>query len=214
MYMNEKYKIKFITEFLNNLYPQAVCELDYSHPHELLIAARLSAQCTDARVNVVTKDLFKKYPDIESFACADVEDIENIIKSCGLFHTKANDIVNMCKMLLTEFDGKIPSTIEKLTTLPGVGRKTANLIRGDVFGLPAVVTDTHCIRISNRLGLANSTNPLKVEKQLRKLLDRTLSNDFCHRLVLFGREICKARNPKCEKCLLNKICSYFLSCIK
>lgn len=193
---------------LEEKYPNAVCSLEYSQPHELMIAGRLSAQCTDARVNVVTKELFSKYKTIDDFANADVSEVEEIVKPCGLYKTKAKSIVEMCKQLRDNFGGEIPRTIEELTTLSGIGRKTANLVMGDVHGLPAVVTDTHCIRICNRLGLTNSKDPKKVEDDLRKILPPEKSSDFCHRIVLFGREICKARGERCKECPLKDLCDY------
>ena len=191
---------------LEKLYSEAVCSLSYAHPYELLIATRLSAQCTDARVNIVTKELFAKYPTLVSLAEARVEDIEAIVKPCGLFHTKARDIVGLSRMLLDCYGGELPDTMEELTNLPGVGRKTANLVLGDIFGKPAVVTDTHCIRICGRLGLTKETDPYKVEMDLKKLLPPEKSSDFCHRLVNFGREFCKARGPQCTACPLREIC--------
>ena len=191
---------------LEKLYPEAVCSLRYANPYELLIATRLSAQCTDARVNIVTKELFAKYPTLVSLAEARVEDIEAIVKPCGLFHTKARDIVGLSRMLLDCYGGELPDTMEELTKLPGVGRKTANLVLGDIFGKPAVVTDTHCIRICGRLGLTKETDPYKVEMDLKKLLPPEKSSDFCHRLVNFGREFCKARGPQCTACPLREIC--------
>ena len=182
------------------------CSLDYKKPHELMIAGRLSAQCTDARVNIVTKELFAKYKTIEDFANADVADIEEIIRPCGLYKTKARSIVAMCRQIMDNFGGEIPDTIEKLTTLAGIGRKTANLVMGDVFHKPAVVTDTHCIRICGRLGLTKNKEPAKVEEDLRKILPPERSSDFCHRLVLFGREYCKARGERCSECPLLDIC--------
>ena len=203
--MTEKERADLAVSELKKKYPDAQCSLAYQKPHELLIATRLSAQCTDARVNIVAQTLFRDYPTIDSFADADVSDIERIIHSCGLYKTKAKDIVAMCRKLRDEYHHELPQTIEELTKLPGVGRKTANLILGDVFHKPAVVTDTHCIRISGRLGLTKETEPYKVEKDLRKILDPTESSLLCHRLVLFGREICRARNPLCNEC----VCSYF-----
>ena len=180
--------------------------MEYETPLELLIATRLSAQCTDKRVNIVTKDLFKKYKTAKDFANAEIEDIAECIKSCGLYKTKARDIKLMAEKIISDFSGEVPDSLEKLLTLPGVGRKTANLIMGDIFGRPAVVTDTHCIRISRRLGLTNNTEPKKVEFDLLKLLTPETSSDFCHRIVLFGREYCRARNPLCENCPLKEIC--------
>ena len=192
---------------LKKRYPDAVCSLTAEDPLQLLIAVRLSAQCTDARVNLVTPALFERFPTLESFAEATPEQVEPYIRSCGLYKTKANDIVSMAKRIRDEFDGQIPNTIEALTSLPGVGRKTANLVCGDVYGMPgAVVTDTHCIRIANRLGLCDTKDPRKVEEQLRKLLPPEESNAFCHRIVLFGRDVCEARAPKCGECPLYDCC--------
>lgn len=207
--MTKKEKALIAVEKLEKRYPEAFCSLEARAPHELLIATRLSAQCTDARVNIVTKPLFKKYKSIEEFAKADITDIENIIRSCGLYKTKARDIVNMCIMLRDEFGSTVPDSIEKLTTLPGIGRKTANLIMGDVYHQPAVVTDTHLIRISNRLGLVDTKDPYKVEMALKKLLPPEKSSDFCHRIVHFGRDVCKAPTPKCTECELKDICKEY-----
>ena len=193
-------KAKEAMDTLEKMYPQAVCSLNYKHPFQLLIATRLSAQCTDARVNIVTKDLFSKYPTLEALNEAPLEEIENTIKSCGLYKTKARDIKLIVKALIEDYGGVVPDSIEELVKLSGVGRKTANLIVGDIYKKPSVVCDTHCIRITNRLGLINTTDPFKAEKGLREVLDLTRSGDFCHRLVLFGREICTARNPKCDIC--------------
>ena len=204
--MTKKQKAVEICNRLEKYYPDAACSLTYSKPYELMIAGRLSAQCTDARVNIVTKPLFEKFPTMESFANADIKDIEEIIKPCGLYKTKAASIKGMCKALLENFGGEIPRTIDELTTLPGIGRKTANLILGDVYHLPAVVTDTHCIRITNRLGLTKNKEPAKVEEDLRKILPPERSSDFCHRLVIFGRDICKARGDRCKDCPLMDIC--------
>ncbi|MBQ7745354.1 MAG: endonuclease III, partial [Ruminococcus sp.] len=180
-------------EALKAEYPDAVCSLTYKKPHELLIATRLSAQCTDARVNMVTPALFERYQTIDELAEAEVSDVAEYIKSCGLYKTKSKDIVNMCIMLRDDFGGVVPDNIDDLTKLPGVGRKTANLICGDVYGKPAVVVDTHCIRITKRLGLHKQTDQKKIEMELKKLLPPEESNDFCHRLVLHGRAVCQAR---------------------
>ena len=196
----KKQKAIKIMDELERMYPDAKCSLNYTYPYELLIATRLSAQCTDARVNVVTKDLFSKYPTLNALNEAPLEDIESTVKSCGLYKTKARDIKLIAKSLIEDYNSIVPDTIEELTKLSGVGRKTANLIVGDIYQKPSVVCDTHCIRITNRLGLINTTDPLKAEKGLREVLDLTRSGDFCHRLVLFGREICTARNPKCDFC--------------
>ncbi|MCR5122784.1 MAG: endonuclease III [Ruminococcus sp.] len=191
---------------LEELYPGAQCSLIYKKPHELMIAARLSAQCTDARVNIVTKELFAKYRTVEDFAKADQADIERIIMPCGLYKTKAASIIGMCRKIMDDHGGELPDTLEKLTTLPGIGRKTANLLMGDVFGKPAYVCDTHCIRICGRLGLTTSKDPLKTENELRELLAPEKSSNFCHRLVMFGRDVCKAQKPRCEECILAGIC--------
>lgn len=193
-------------EALKTEYPDAVCSLVADNPLHLLIATRLSAQCTDARVNIVTPELFAKYPAAQDFANADVDDIEKIIHSCGFFRQKAKDIIGLSQMILSDFDGKVPDNIDDLTKLPGVGRKTANLIVGDVYGKPAVVADTHLIRISNRLGLVDTKDPYKVELCLKKLLPPQESNDFCHRAVLHGRAVCDSRKPKCENCIMNSFC--------
>lgn len=207
--MNKKQLAKLAVNALKKEYPEAVCSLVYEDPLELLISTRLAAQCTDARVNIVTKDLFDRFKNLEDFACADVVEVEKYIRSCGLYKTKARDIVNMCQMIRDEFNGKVPDTIEELTKLPGVGRKTANLIVGDVFKKPAVVVDTHCIRITRRLGFHDTKNQQKIETILRENLPREESNDFCHRLVLHGRAICTARNPKCEKCVMKSFCAEY-----
>ncbi len=193
-------------EALKNEYPDAVCSLVAGNPFELLIATRLSAQCTDARVNLVTPALFEKYRTLEDYAQADAEDIAEIIHSCGFFRQKSKDIVGMAQKIISDFDGKVPDNIEDLTKLPGVGRKTANLICGDVYGKPAIVADTHLIRISNRLGLVATKDPYKVEIELKKLLPPEESNDFCHRAVLHGRAICDARKPKCDICPMTQFC--------
>lgn len=194
-------------EALKEAYPEAICSLVYSDPLQLLIATRLSAQCTDARVNLVTPELFSKYKTLDDLANAEVEEVEKIIRSCGFHHDKARDIVGIAKKIKSDFNGEVPSTIEELTSLPGVGRKTANLIMGDVFHAPSsVVTDTHLIRISNRIGLVDTKDPKKVEFELRKLLPPDESNDFCHRTVLHGRAVCAARKAHCDICTLKDFC--------
>lgn len=195
-----------IIEALEVNYPDAHCSLESRNALELLIATRLSAQCTDERVNVVTKDLFAKYKTAEDFATADISDIENTIRSCGLYKTKARDIIAMCKMLVSDYNSAVPDTIEELVKLPGVGRKTANLIVGDIYGKPSYVTDTHCIRLSNRLGLTDTKDPYKVEKELRLVIPPEKSGMFCHRLVWHGRAVCKARAPMCDGCCLLEYC--------
>lgn len=199
-------KAKYIIKELRCLYPDVKCELNYKKPYELLIAARLSAQCTDKRVNVVTPALFERFPEINDFAEADIKEIEELVHSCGLGKTKARDISFMCKSLRDNYGGTIPDTVEELVKLSGVGRKTANLISGELYGKPAVVTDTHVIRLSNRLGLVDVKEPAKVETKLRELLPPEESMDFCHRLVWHGRRVCTARSPKCAECTLDIYC--------
>ena len=200
---------KLAVSALKKEYPEAICSLEYTDPFHLLVATRLAAQCTDARVNMVTPALFARFPDARSFADADVREVEDLIKSCGLYKTKAKDIVQMSKQICDDFGGEVPDTIEKLTTLAGIGRKTANLIVGDIYGKPAVVVDTHCIRITGRLGFHNIKDPYKIEMILKDLLPSEKSNDFCHRLVLHGRAVCDARKPKCEVCCMREICSFY-----
>ena len=206
--MASKAAVKRIMETLKGLYPDALCSLQYEKDYELLFSVRLSAQCTDARVNQVTPALFARFPTLESFAQAEPEDVEPYIRSCGFFHGKARDLVGCARQLIDRFGGKVPGTMEELTSLPGVGRKTANLILGDVYGQPAYDCDTHCIRITGRLGLTDgSRDPLQVERQLRAILPPEESSDFCHRMVLFGRDVCTARSPKCENCPLRPDCA-------
>ena len=194
---------------LEQEYPDAICALKYQKDYELLFATRLSAQCTDARVNIVTQDLYREFPTLQSFADAQPEDIEKIIRPCGLGNTKARDIHLAAQYLLEHHGGKVPSTMPELLKIPGVGRKTANLILGDIFHQPAIVTDTHCIRLSNRIGLVDGIKePGKVEKALRPIVPPEASSDFCHRLVLHGRAVCTARKPYCEKCCLAEICKF------
>ena len=202
-----KKKVREIIDILSHRYPDALCALQYEKDYELMIAVRLSAQCTDARVNLVTPALFAAYPTLEAMAQADIADVENYIHSCGFYRQKAKDIVLACQMLITQYNSKVPGTMEELLKLPGVGRKTANLLLGDIYGTPgSVVCDTHCIRICGRLGLSKGKEPEKVEQQLRKILPPEESSDFCHRIVLFGRDICTARNPKCGECPLSPFC--------
>lgn len=209
--MTKKERAVHIVEALKELYPDSICSLDYEKDYELLFSVRLSAQCTDARVNMVTPELFSTYPTLEALAKADVADIERIIHSTGFFRAKAKDIVLSAQMLLSDYGGKVPGTMEELLKLPGVGRKTANLVLGDIYKAPgAVVADTHCIRISGKLGLTDGTkDPAKVETQLRKVLPPEESNDFCHRLVLHGRAVCTARSPKCGECTLAPWCATY-----
>lgn len=193
---------------LKKEYPMAGCTLDYDQAWKLLVSVRLAAQCTDARVNVVVEKLYEKYPDVEALASASVEEIEAIVKPCGLGHSKAKDISACMKILKEQYGGKVPSTFEELLKLPGVGRKSANLIMGDVFGKPAIVTDTHCIRLTNRMGLVEDLKePKKVEMALWKIIPPQEGSDFCHRLVYHGREVCTARTkPHCDKCCLQDVC--------
>ena len=194
------------TELLELEYPEAICSLNYSDPFQLLVATRLSAQCTDARVNMITPALFGEFPSAETMAEAELSRVEELIKSCGLYKTKAKDLIQIGKGICERFGGRVPDTIEELITLSGVGRKTANLVIGDVYGKPAVVTDTHFIRIVNRLGLTKNKEPIKVEGDLRRLLAPEKSNDFCHRTVLHGRAVCTARKAYCDRCVLKEIC--------
>ena len=203
-------KVNEIIRLLKLRYPDALCALHYQKDYELMIAVRLSAQCNDARVNLVTPDLFAAYPTLEAMAHADIAHVEQLVHSCGFYKHKARDIVLACQMLLDRFDGKVPDKMEDLLSLPGVGRKTANLLLGDLYAVPgSVVCDTHCIRICGRLGLSQGTDPEKVEKQLRAILPPEESSDFCHRIVLFGRDCCTARNPQCGNCPLRMHCNAF-----
>jgi len=205
-----KTEISRLIRLLEERYPEPVCALEYKKDYELLFAARLAAQCTDARVNTVTPTLYGRYPSLESLACADLPELEGIIHSCGFFRAKARDIIAASAMLIGEFGGRVPDTMESLLRLPGVGRKTANLMLGDIHGKPAVVVDTHCIRLSNRIGLVSTKDPLKIEAALREILPPDKSSDFCHRLVLHGRAICTARSPACGACCIAGQCAYAL----
>ena len=203
-------KVQGIIQVLKDRYADAPCALHYQKDYELMIAVRLSAQCTDARVNLVTPALFEAYPTLEAMASAPIEHVEQLVHSCGFYKHKARDIVLGCQMLLSDYGGKVPGTIEELLKIPGVGRKTANLLLGDLYGTPgSVVCDTHCIRICERLGLSHGKDPEKVEKQLRAILPPEESSDFCHRIVLFGRDCCTARSPKCGECPLTMYCKQF-----
>ncbi len=207
--MTKKALSAAIIGLLKQEYPEVKCALIYKKPHELLIATRLSAQCTDKRVNLVTPALFERFPSIDAFAAAEVSEVEELIKSCGLFHTKAQDIVNMCVMLKNVYGGVVPDSIEELVKLPGVGRKTANLIVGDLYGKPAMVCDTHVIRLTNRLGLSSGKDAAQVEKQLRAIIPADEGLNFCHRLVWHGRGVCSARAPKCGECVLKEYCKSY-----
>ena len=205
--MRSKKEIRAIIEKLKEIYPDALCSLDYEKDYELLFSVRLAAQCTDARVNMVTPALFARFPTLQSIAEASVDEVGEYVHSCGFWRAKARDIVAAAQQLLERFDGKVPDNMDDLLTLPGVGRKTANLILGDIYGQEGYVCDTHCIRITGKLGITDgSKDPLKVEQQLRKLIPPEESNNFCHRMVLFGREWCTARSPRCEECPLKHLC--------
>ena len=209
--MKTKQEAEVIVRLLENKYPDAMCSLNYDKDYELLFSVRLAAQCTDERVNKITPALFEAYPTLEAFAGAEVTDVENYIRSCGFFRAKAKDIVAAADMLLHDFGGRVPDNMEDLLKLPGVGRKTANLILGDIYNAPSsVVVDTHCIRLSGRIGFVDNTNkdPVKIEKELRAVLPPDKSNNFCHRLVIHGRAVCTARTPKCADCCLRGHCDY------
>ena len=198
-----------ILSVLRERYPDALCALQYQKDYELMIAVRLSAQCTDKRVNEIAPALFARFPTLECFAEATPEEVEPYVRSCGFFRQKARDIVAACQALRDRFGGRVPDSMDALLTIPGVGRKTANLLLGDLYGQPAVVCDTHCIRIANRLGLAKGKEPEKVERQLRAILPPEESSAFCHRIVLFGRDVCTARSPHCADCPLRPFCTEF-----
>lgn len=204
--MTKKERAKLLVDGLKKEYPDAICSLVADNPFELLVATRLSAQCTDARVNMVTPALFSKYRTLDDYVNADVKDIEDIIHSCGFYQVKARDIIEMARGVRDRFQGIVPDNIDDLTSLQGVGRKTANLIVGDVYKKPAVVADTHLIRLTNRMGIVATKDPKKVEMELKKILPPEESNDFCHRCVLHGRAVCTARKANCENCCLNEYC--------
>lgn len=204
--MRKKEKAALVVERLKAQYPDS-CSLNAAKDYELLFATRLSAQCTDARVNIVTQVLFSRYPTLEALADAPLDDICEIVKPCGLYKTKGKDIKEGATLLLTRFGGRVPDTMDELLSLPGIGRKTANLILSDIYGQPAIVADTHCIRISGRLGLTRETDPYKVEMDLKKIVEPSEQASLCHRFVHFGRDICKARGPKCGECPLLDLCA-------
>ena len=208
MKTNQKIQEKAVAvcDILDTVYPEAPSSLTYDAPYQLMIAARLSAQCTDARVNIVTKTLFQQYPTLQSFADADLAQLEEAVRPCGFYRTKAKSIKEMCDRLLRVYGGVLPDTLEELLTLSGIGRKTANLLLGDIYGKPAVVADTHCIRISGRLGLSTKHQPEQVEAELRAVLPPDRSSRYCHQIVQFGRDICRARNPLCAECPLQGLC--------
>lgn len=209
--MRSAQQIAEIIRCLENEYPLADCTLDYGKDYELLFSVRLAAQCTDERVNKVTPALFERFPTVQSIAEADVAEVEEYIRSCGFYHSKAKDIVACAKVLTEKYGGKVPGTMEELTALPGVGRKTANLVLGDVFHVPgSTVVDTHCIRLSNRMGLVDGLKePEKIEMALRKILPPEKSSDFCHRIVLHGRAVCRAQKPDCENCCVKHVCQTY-----
>lgn len=204
--MTKKERALKAVNALIQLYPEAVCSLNASNPFELLVAVRLSAQCTDARVNLVTPALFEKYKTLDDYCSAKQEDVEELIHSCGFYKSKAQSIIAMAKIVKEKFGGVVPDNIDELVTLPGVGRKTANLIVGDVYGKAAIVVDTHMIRISNRIGLVSVKDPKKIEFELKKIIPPDESSDFCHRIVMFGRDVCTARSPKCGECVMADFC--------
>ena len=204
--MTRKERVLKAIDVLKERYPDALCSLTASNPFELLVAVRLSAQCTDARVNMVTPALFERYKSLDDYCNADIKDVEDIIKSCGFYRSKAESIIGMAQMIRDKFGGVVPDNIDDLITLPGVGRKTANLIVGDVYGKESIVVDTHMIRISNRLGLVNVKDPEKIEYALKKVVPKEEGSDFCHRIVLFGRDVCSARKPLCDECPMSDFC--------
>lgn len=206
--MTKKEKISKIIDALEKTYPEAACSLDYKDPLQLMVATQLAAQCTDARVNIVTKDLFEKYKTVHDFAAADLEELEQDIKSTGFYHNKAKNIIAACKMIISDFGGEVPSNMESLLKLPGVGRKTANLLLNDCFGIPGIVVDTHAKRLSNRIGLTKNQDPEKIEYDLMKLIPQDKWGSFCHRLVCHGRAVCNARKPLCEECGIKEYCDF------
>ncbi|BED92902.1 MAG: endonuclease III [Candidatus Paraimprobicoccus trichonymphae] len=202
-----KKKIPEVISILKKTYLNPKCGLDYKNPLELIISARLSAQCTDLKVSKVTPSLFEKFPNMESFAEANVEEIEKYIHPCGIYKVKSRDIVSMCTKLIKNYNGEIPDNLEELIKLPGIGRKTANLILGEIFKKPAIIVDTHFMRITRKLGFHNSKNPYEIEKIMKNILPKSESTDFCHRIVLHGKNVCKAVGPQCEKCRVNNYCN-------
>lgn len=209
MFMTKKEKVLMIKEYFDDKYGDAACSLDYKDPFQLLVATQLAAQCTDARVNLVTPFLFAKFPTVKAFAEADIFEMEIAIKSTGFYHNKARNLIACAQKLLADFGGVVPQTMDELLSLPGVGRKTANLLLGDIFGQPAIVVDTHAKRITNRLGLTKNQDPTKIEMDLRKIIPPEMGSDFCHQLVYFGRDLCTARGPKCGLCGLQDVCDYY-----
>ncbi len=207
--MTKKEKVLKVKEYFDLEYSDADCSLRYEDPFQLLVATQLAAQCTDARVNLVTPSLFAKFPSVKAFAEADIIEMEEAIKSTGFYHNKARNLIACAQKLLADFNGIVPETMDELTSLPGVGRKTANLLLGDAFGKPCIVIDTHAKRITNRLGLTKNTDPIKIEMDLRKIVPPELGSDFCHQLVYHGRALCTARNPKCAHCGLQALCDFY-----
>ncbi len=214
MQMKKQEKVLIIKKFFDEVYGDADCTLTYKDPFQLLVATQLAAQCTDARVNLVTPSLFKQFPTIKAFAEADILDMEQAIKSTGFYHNKARNLIACAQKLLSDFNDVVPQTMEELLSLPGVGRKTANLLLGDAFGKPAIVVDTHAKRITNRLGLTKNTDPTKIEMDLRKIVPPEIGSDFCHALVYHGRALCTARAPKCSLCGLQDVCDYYKNTAK
>jgi len=206
--MDNEQRVRKIIEIFDKLYPDAGCSLEYKDPLQLLISTQLAAQCTDARVNIVTKELYKKYKNVYDFAAADLSELEEDIKPTGFYHNKARNIINCCKMLIEEYGGKVPDNMEDLLKLPGVGRKTANLILGDIFGIPGIVVDTHAKRLSKRIGLTKNDDPAKVEIDLMNTVPKESWTKFCHQLVYHGRAVCNARKPKCDECAIREYCDY------
>lgn len=206
--MNKKEKVQNIIEEFEKLYPDADCSLEFKDPLQLLIATQLAAQCTDARVNIVTKELFKKYRDVEDFARADLKELEQDVKPTGFYHNKAKNIKNCCQQIIDNHNGQVPGTLEELLKLPGVGRKTANLVLGDIFGVPGIVVDTHAKRLSNRIGLTKNEDPTKIEFDLMKIVPKESWSKFCHQLVYHGRAVCNARKPACEGCTIRPYCDF------
>ncbi|MDF2987781.1 MAG: endonuclease [Eubacterium sp.] len=208
--MNKKQKVVEILNIFDQLYPEAKCSLDYGTPLQLLLSTQLAAQCTDARVNIVAKDLYKKYKSAEDFANAGLSELEQDIKSTGFYRNKAKNIIGCCKILVEKYNGKIPDNMEELLQLPGVGRKTANLVLYEVYGIQGVVVDTHAKRLSNHIGLTKNQDPEKIEYDLQKIIPKDRWADFCHMLVFHGREVCNARKPDCENCKINNLCDYYI----
>ena len=204
--MTKKERVAALRPLLDAAYPEVKCSLNYSTPVEMLIATQLSAQCTDARVNIVTEELFKKYKSVEDFANADYDELCEDIKSAGFYRNKAKNIIGCCQRLLAVYGGEVPDTMEDLLTLPGTGRKTANLVLGDIFGKPAVVVDTHCMRLAKRIGLTKETEPAKIEAELKKIVPPDYQLRLCHQFVYHGRAVCTARKPKCEVCPISEVC--------